>query len=478
VRPLFDVVLKFAGICLLALTPTIGCSSNGGDDSSASAAGAPSGSGGRASAGGGVSSTEGGASHAGTNSGGDAAAGLGSTSSGGVGTDGGATASGGAGNSSAGTGNQDAGASSGGSASGGKSGSAGSASGGTTNGGAGSTNGGGAGSAGTAGSSGGVASSVSVISSNVTWYDDAHNPVNAHGGGLNRVGDTFYMSGEYFVYSAGASETTNNSFHGFSMYSSKDLVNWHFERMVLPQQASGELGPMRNGERPHIIQCPSSGEWILYAHAASLDYQTDKEVVYATSPTINGVYAYKGPLKNASGQIAAHTDMNAYVDSAGVPYVVTESGHVYKLAADCHSWLSDQAFGAMANMESPAPFKAGSSYFWIMSNKTGWRANDDEYATAPSMLGPWTNQGLIAPAGEKTWLSQSTCVLPITGSKGTVYLYWGDHWDGTESTAHPGRNNSLATYVFQPLVITGTKASMPVYYAQWKLNIAEGTWSP
>jgi len=460
------MVRKLASLCWLVCTAPLACASNASDDATnTSSAGASSGDAGRGGVTGGASSSGGSASNAGTSSGGNAAAGLGSTSWGGVGADGGATANGGAGNSSAGGangGSNAAGSPNGGTASGGKSGSAGS------------TNGG----AGAAGSSGSASGGVSVITSNVTWYDDAHNPVNAHGGGLNRVGDTFYMSGEYFVYTAGASETTNNSFHGFSLYSSKDLVNWHFERMVLPQQASGELGPMRNGERPHIIQCPSTGEWVLYAHAASLDYQTDKEIVYATSSTINGAYSYKGPLKNAAGQTAAHSDMSAYVDSAGVPYVVTESGHVYKLANDCHSWLSDQAFSAMANMESPAPFKAGSSYFWIMSNKTGWRANDDEYATAPSMLGPWTNQGLIAPAGEKTWLSQSTAVLPITGSKGTVYLYWGDHWDGTESTDHPGRNNSLATYVFQPIVVTGTKASLPVYYATWKLNIAEGTWSP
>lgn len=458
--------LKYASICLLALTP-LACSSNGSDDSSVNVAGAPSNVGGSANNG---SVGGGGAQNvARTGNGGNAAAGLGSASLGGGGADGGATSIGGTGNSGAGGhggGSTTAGAANGGSSNGG------SAHGGSSNGGA--TSSAGAAGTGTAGAT----STVSVIASNVTWYDDAHNPVDAHGGGLNRVGDTFYMSGEYFVYTAGQSETTNNSFHGFSMYSSKDLVNWHFERLVVPPQASGELGPMRNGERLHIIQCPSTGEWVLYAHAASLDYQTDKEVVYATSPTINGLYSYKGPLKNASGQTAAHSDMSAYVDSAGVPYVVTESGHVYKLAADCHSWLSDQAFGAMANMESPAPFKAGNSYFWIMSNKTGWRANDDEYATAPSMLGPWTNQGLIAPAGEKTWLSQSTAVLPITGTKGTVYLYWGDHWDGTESTDHPGRNNSLATYVFQPIVIDGTKASMPTYYATWKLNIAEGTWSP
>ena len=45
-------------------------------------------------------------------------------------------------------------------------------------------------------------------------------------------------------------------------------------------------------------------------------------------------------------------------------------------------------------------FKAGSTYYWIGSYKTGWRANDNFYSTAPSMTGPWTYQGSpCAPAG-------------------------------------------------------------------------------
>lgn len=133
----------------------------------------------------------------------------------------------------------------------------------------------------------------------------------------------------------------------------------------------------------------------------------------------------------------------------------------------------------MANMESPTVFKAGSTYFWIMSNKTGWRANDNQYATAPAMTGPWTNKGLIAPAGERTWLSQSTCVLPIVGSTGTVYLYSGDHWFGTEdmSGATAGKNNSLATYVFQPVIVSGGQISLPKYLASWKLDVGAGTWT-
>jgi hypothetical protein len=291
------------------------------------------------------------------------------------------------------------------------------------------------------------------------------------------------MHGEFF-----SSTTTDNNFNGFSMYSSKDLATWKNEGIILPQQASGELGPNRKGERPHIIKCPSSGEFVLYAHAASSDYQTDKEVIYATSATVNGKYSYKGPLKNASGAIAAHSDMSAYADSTGA-YVLTESGHVYTLATDCHSWLSDKSYSAIngdsGGAESPAVFKAGSTYYWIGSYKTGWRANNNFYSTAPAITGPWTYQGYVAPVSDpsnnlsdqRTWLSQSTWVMPIVGCNGTTYVYWGDHWDGNLDTTAPGRHNNLAAYVFQPLVFNGIKISMPTYLATWKLDVGAGTWS-
>jgi hypothetical protein len=272
------------------------------------------------------------------------------------------------------------------------------------------------------------------------------------------------------------------------MYSSRDLATWKNEGIILPTQASGELGPNRKGERPHIIKCPSTGEFVLYAHAASEDYQTDKEVVYATSATVNGKYAYQGALKSGTGALAVHSDMSAYADETGA-YVLTESGHVYTLSADCHSWVSDKTYGAVngdsGGSESPTVFKAGSTYYWIGSHKTGWRANNNFYSTAPAITGPWTYQGFIAPvkdpedsiSDERTWLSQSTWVTPVVGCSGTVYVYWGDHWDGTQDTSAPGRHNSLATYVFQPFVFDGIKISLPTYHATWKLDVGAGSWS-
>ena len=333
-----------------------------------------------------------------------------------------------------------------------------------------------------------------ALATGITFADIDGKPVNAHGGGIIRVCDTFYMHGEYFL-----STTTDNNFNGFSMYSSNDLATWKNEGIILPQQASGELGPNRKGERPHIIKCPGTGEFVLYAHAADSTYQVDKEVVYATSPTVNGQYSYQGPLKNASGTIAAHSDMSAYADDTGA-YVLTESGHVYTLASDCHSWLSDKTVsvnGDSGGSESPTVFKANGTYYWIGSYKTGWRANNNFYSTAPAITGPWTYQGFVAPVADtstvtpsgapnppeqisdqRTWLTQSTWVEPVVGSAGTVFVYWGDHWYGDQDTANPGKHNDQATYVFQPIVFsTSTKMLLPTYLTTWKLDVGAGTWS-
>ncbi|HYQ05343.1 MAG TPA: hypothetical protein VER96_42010 [Polyangiaceae bacterium] len=414
-------------------------------------------------------------SHAGSNAGGTQSSG-GSVNGAGT-TSGGGSSSGGSanGNGEGGT-NANGGARTGGS--GGAGAAAGMGTGGKSAGGSGAAAGGATGNC-----SGPVGTISGALADGVNFLDTDGQRVNAHGGGIIQVGDTFYLHGEYFSPS-----TTDNNFNGFSMYSSKDLATWKNEGIVLPQQASGELGPKRKGERPHIIKCPSSGEFVLFAHAASEDYQADKEVVYATSATVNGKYAYKGPLKNASGALAVHSDMSALTDGDNA-YVITESAHVYTLAADCHSWVSDKTYSAAngdsGGLEAPTMFKAGSTFYWIGSYKTGWRANNNFYSTAPAVTGPWTYQGYIAPvtdpdnniSDQRTWLSQTTWVTPVTGCKGTTYVYWGDHWDGTTSTAAPGKHNNLATFVFQPLVFNGTKISMPMYRANWKLDVGAGTWS-
>jgi len=301
------------------------------------------------------------------------------------------------------------------------------------------------------------------IQSGVTWLDNAGNPVNAHDGGI------WFENGKYYFYGEHFSGGTND-FKAVAMYSSTDLMNWTWVGKVLPVKARGELGPSRIGERPHILKCPGTGEYVMFIHAADLTYQKDKECVYATSPTIDGVYTFRGALTNSSGAKIVHSDMSTFQDD-GTGYVVTESGSAYKLAPDYHSWVEQTLKGssALSGSESPTLFKKDGTYYWLFSSKTGWRSNDNNYATATSMAGPWTNKGLIAPSGKLTWNSQSTYVLPVTGTKGTTYMFCGDRWNADD--------NSKATYVWQPLIFNGGAISMPTFYDAWYLNVNTGTWS-
>lgn len=75
-----------------------------------------------------------------------------------------------------------------------------------------------------------------AVHSGPPWFDQQGLPVSAHGAGIVREGDTWYLFGE-------AHRDMTNAFAGFHCYSSTDLVNWRFESVVLPVQASGALGP-------------------------------------------------------------------------------------------------------------------------------------------------------------------------------------------------------------------------------------------
>jgi hypothetical protein len=474
----------FTGLVFVACAPAEPPTAN--DEPSAR-----SGSGGASSAGGGSGGATGGVGYGGSSAGGAAGAGnVGTTGGGGSSGSGSAGQGNFGGTSSGGVSGGSSGGSSG-SGSGAESGSGGASDAGTSSGGTGGVGGAGAGGAGgksgTAGAggcrSGPIGTFSGALATGIVFMDTDGERVNAHGGGIVLENGTYYLHGERFL-----STTTDNNFVGFSMYSSQNLSTWKNEGIILPVQPSGELGPNRKGERPHIIKCPATGEFVLFAHAASLDYQTDKEIVYATSPTVNGTYTYRGPIKNASGQQIVHGDMSAYADDTG-GYVITESAHVFALAQDCHSWLSDRSFstvnGDSGGIEAPTIFRAGGTYYWLGSYKTGWRANNNFYSTAPAITGPWTYRGYIAPvtdagnniSDQRTWLSQVTWVQPIVGCQGTTYLYWGNHWDGTQDTSAPGRHNYLTSYVFQPLVFQGQLISLPVYRANWTLDVGAGTWA-
>ena len=297
-----------------------------------------------------------------------------------------------------------------------------------------------------------------AIYSGIPWLDDKGNTVSAHGANIIKHKDRYYLFGE-------RQSDTSNAFTGFSCYSSTDLYNWKFETIALPVQDSGKLGPNRRGERPKVMKCPDTGEYIMYMHVDNLAH-TDQFVGYATSNNITGPYTYRGPLF-FNGALIPKWDMGAFQDNDGSGYVLLHGGDIYKLSDDYKS-ISERVCKAFQNgFESPAIFRKDSMYYFLGSNLTSWERNDNYYFTATSLKGPWTNRGLFCPEGTLTWNSQTTFVLPIEGSKETTYMYMGDRWSFPKQT-------SAATYVWQPLTISGTTISIPKYIDAWQINTSTG----
>lgn len=296
----------------------------------------------------------------------------------------------------------------------------------------------------------------SLIANGVPWYDNNGNIVNAHGACIVEDGGKYYLFGEY-------KSDESNAFPGFGCYSSTDLANWSFERVALPVQPNGILGPNRVGERVKVMKCPKTGEYVMYAHADDLGYN-DPNVALATCDSINGEYHMHGNLMY-DGKPVKHWDIGTFQDTDGTGYLLAHHGPIYRLSDDYRSVVAKVAHVPEMG-ESPAMFKKNGNYYLLTSNLTSWERNDNFYYTAPSIEGPWTKRGLFCPEGSLTHNSQCTFVLPLKVGSDTVPMYMGDRW----SFPHQA---SAATYVWLPMQVNGDSISIPEYWETWDATTAQ-----
>jgi glycosyl hydrolase family 43 len=459
-------LLNLRGIAAAVLIVSVGHGGCGGrsDSAGTGTGGAAAGSGGDASggSGGGPAATGGVTGMAGATgghamSGGASGAGMatgGNSGSGGVST-GGKPGSGGA---PAGTGGM-TGGSGGGKATGGAAGGASAGKGGGT---AGSGGRGGAigGTGGSGGAGGIIAGTGSVtITPGTVWNDTQGNVIQAHGEGIIEVDGKYYLLGE--------DKTNGSAFQNVKCYASTDLKNWTFVSNVLTRQASGDLGPNRIIERPHVIYNSGTSQFVMYMHVDSSDY-SDRKAGVATSSTVCGSYTYRGSMKPLG-----HDSLDDTLFQDGTAgYFISEDRtntklQIYRLSDD---YLTVSTLAAtVPQYESPAVVKIGSTYFLFGSHLTGWSTNDNQYSTASSMTGPWSSWKSFAPSGTNTCNSQTAFILPVVGSSTTTYVLLADRWNSS--------NLADSRYIWLPLTISGTTVSTTCA-TSWKIDTSTGAWSP
>ena len=273
------------------------------------------------------------------------------------------------------------------------------------------------------------------------WTDTAGNRLQAHGVGIFTVGSTYYMVGE--------DKVAGSTFTAVACYSSTDLAHWTRQANALSRQSSGDLGPNRIVERPKVIYNSTTRKYVLWVHIDNTSYN-DQRAGVAVSDTPCGPYTWLGATR-PNGHPSR--DLGLFKDDDGTAYMIHEDPaagmRIERLSADYTSAQSTVA--TFPSLESPAMAKVNGRYFLLTSHLTGWNTNDNVYATATSLSGPWSGWANFAPAGTRTFNSQTSSLLPISSATGTNYVYIGDRWN-------PGDLYSSLP-VWLPITLTGSTAS-------------------
>jgi len=264
------------------------------------------------------------------------------------------------------------------------------------------------------------AAAVNVVNA-IQFRDSSGNLVNAHGGGMIKVGSFYYWFGE-----------NRDGTNLVSAYRSTDLKSWTLRAHVLRKNMGGELATA-NIERPKVLYNAATGTYVLWAHKENgVDYG-EARVAVASASNVEGPYTYHGSYRPLGYD---SRDMTVFNDN-GTAYLISATRvnadmNIYRLTPDFLDVESlVRTLWPGQYREAPALFKRGSTYFLITSGATGWNPNQAKYATASSISGTWS--GLSNFADSTTYSSQSTHVVPVQGSSTTSYLYVGDRWAGLKT---------------------------------------------
>jgi hypothetical protein len=297
-----------------------------------------------------------------------------------------------------------------------------------------------------------------TIEPGAVWQDDRGKHVQSHGGGIIKLGDTYFWFGE------DRTEGLDRDKRYVACYSSKDLAHWTFRKQIVFADPEN-IGRSFILERPKVFYNDKTKQYVMYMHFDGNGYRLAR-VGVATCDTIDGDYKY---LKSFRPLGRESRDIGQFIDDDGSAYLIFEDRpakgfHISKLSDDYLSVEKDMSL-IRAPLEGGAIVHYKDLYYVVGSALTGWKANPNKYATSASLEGPWSEFKDIAPPETNTYGSQSTMLLKIVGTKGTTVIFMGDIWKP--------RTQWDSRYLWMPLEIGDGSLRLPEPKT-WTLDIETG----
>ena len=300
---------------------------------------------------------------------------------------------------------------------------------------------------------------ASIIRPGELWPDNRGQHIQAHGGGILKLGDTYYWFGE------DRSKNNDPGKRYVACYASTDLVNWTFRRQVVHTADPEKIGEGWVLERPKVFYNAKTKKFVLYAHLDSKNYRFARVGVF-TCDTVDGDYTY---LKSFRPLNQESRDIGQFIDDDGSAYLIfearpTKGFFIAKLSDDYLTVEKEVCFIA-SRLEGGALVKYDGLYYLIGSWMTGWNPNNNQYATAKSLSGPWSDFKDIALRETKTYGSQSTMMIKVAGTRRTTVLFMADIWKP--------QSQWDSRYLWMPLEIGAGKLWLPKP-RPWSIDLKTG----
>ncbi len=326
------------------------------------------------------------------------------------------------------------------------------------------------GASGASGAGGGATNGATIINDRF-WKDTSGTPIYSQGGGVLKVGDTYYWYGVKYggapTYAANpANKNSDTSFQGVTTYSSKDLVQWKLEATDELSNSSGWFG------RLGVAYNATSKKYVLIAQGGGGLY-------FATSEKPSGGFKYDNVQTNLPGIVNGATgDQTIFQDDDGQAYLVSSSSN--GRANRYVSPLRASDFLAAENAvlvykgggrEGNCMFKYDGSYYFCSSDLHGWNASQTYCVSASNIQGPYGAEFVLdGTQQDYSHVTQTGFFFSIKGSQQTTVVFAGDRWSDFAG-------NGLGMNQWLPLSFTGTTAHFHSLSA-WTVDVASGAWAP
>ena len=314
-----------------------------------------------------------------------------------------------------------------------------------------------------------------TIQNDVFWHDTDGNPIYSQGGGILKVGDTYYWYGAKYN---GAITYYNNPYSGkngdtgflaITCYSSTDLANWKYEGDVMTPADGLQAGWVG---RIGCAYNSNTGKYVLIA-------QMYPGLAFGTSDSPTGPFTLAATQSTIGNVVNDMTgDQSVFTDDDGQAYLVfcnvsgRNNQYVARLRPSDYLYVepATRIYRSSSGREGNVMFKHNGTYYFISSDLHGWNTSKTYCATASNIWGPYSNEFVIqGTENDYSHVTQSGLAVTVNGSSGSFVIFGGDRWADFAG-------NGVGYNQWCPISFNG---ATPIFHSlsQWNINAAAGTWS-